>query len=734
MSADLATINSTLLSIKRDTAITAKRLSGKGTSAEEAREGLKQREIKRDSIAKPTAPKAATRKSGGGGVGGFFSGLLAKGIDWLKWFAAIGLGAFFFDEIKKFITAAFKPFKNAVLTWWDGKKADIGKAWEGVLDATGFNALMKGSDKLWNDNVLPFFQWFHPDNNKFTSWFVGAGETLDKWLSDSFLGDEWKSMKNFLLGEEIHGEFGEVGRQGGLLSGAKTYAENIKISLGKFGASLGLIDEEGNITGVGVLAGAGGLATLFTFLGPGKLLKALAYLPFWGVKTLGGLLYNIVGGLGKLVLWTGPKMLGKAALWIGEKGLKGGLGLLTKGFTALSNLVGVKGAFGTALNAAATKLIDWKDGFGKGGMKKGLKAAFTKGSPLLTGLTSMLPALIAALAVAGIVALVIVGLKEWGEKQRQIQAKKDAALPGAKGAGSSIDTSTAVTTKATTSRLNQIAPDVISKTDKTMDDMTTAINRAELNNQITAETAAAARATLEHDKQVQGGTGKRLFFNMQSEVLRRAGQLIKAGVIYHKDGQRAATLQMNKVLEWAKSQGNDPKPVTKAVLAKFGLLFAKAGEQKGSTLMLSRHQGQMDLRKAIADGTFDFSKAMESEGGLTGLFQSAQGLGQHENLMRNVETTRGEDIADGSSQADRGKQAINQATLTQVIKQVRINSDKADLIAQQARTAMTHPGRPGGEANPGNVSVVDRSVNVSNATEFDYQFPAAREIRRFWME
>jgi len=719
--ATLADINSTLKSIKRDTALTAKRLSGKGTSAEEAREGLKERTQARDIIAKPTAPKAPS-KNKGGGIGGFFSGLLAKGIDWLKWFAAIGLGAFFFKEIGDFIKAAFEPWKKAILKWWDEKKVDIGKAWEGVLDATGFNKLMEGSEKLWNDNILPFFEWFYPENNKFIKWFANKGDVLDKWLEDSFLGDEWKSMKNFLLGEKIHGEFGEEGRKGGLLSGAKTYAENIKISLGKFGEALGLIDADGNITGLGVLAGAGGLATLFTFLGPGKLLKAVGELGFWGVKTLGGLFIKLVGGLGKLVLWTGPKMLGQSALWIGEKGLKGGLGLLTGGFTKLSNLVGVKGAFGTALNAAAIKLTDWKDGFGKGGLKKGLKAAFTKGSPLLTGLTSMLPALVAALALAGIVALVIAGIQKWGELQRQKQAKADQALKGAAELGENLDDTTTVISSAAAANIEKNVPefDMTAVAGKTHGQIKTAVNRAVLNKQITPEQADLLRGEVKLDKKQQGGTGKRMFFDMQSEVINRAARLVRAGVLYHKDGQEFATKALNKIREWVKDQGTDPKPITKAVLAKFGLMIAKPGEMKGNKgaqMALARGVGP-EVMKAMMAGTYDFESAIEKFGGLTGLYASSEGLNQFGKLSSTVQSTRAENIADGTSQADRGKQYVNQATASQVFKQLQINTDKADLIAAQARKAFEgaqhHSGARG---DPGAPPVIynDNSSKVSNA-------------------
>ena len=244
MATTLSEINNTLLSIKRDTATTARRLSGKGSSAEEAREGLKQRAVKRDAIAKPTAPKAPAQGKGGGGgsIGSLLQNVFAKGIDWMKWFAIIGLGAYFRKQILAFIKAAFKPFGDALTTWWDGKKADIGNAWEGVLDATGFNAAMKFTTGLWTKHVDPFINWFD-----------GALTRMDQWLTDSFLGDAWGGVKDFFMGEMVGDETGSAGRKGGLFSGVKTYVENIKKSIGQFGEALGLIDADGNITGVGIL-------------------------------------------------------------------------------------------------------------------------------------------------------------------------------------------------------------------------------------------------------------------------------------------------------------------------------------------------------------------------------------------------------------------------------------------------------------------------------------------------
>ena len=532
MATTLSEINNTLLSIKRDTATTARRLSGKGSSAEEAREGLKQRAVKRDAIAKPTAPKAPAqgKGGGGGGIGSLLQNVFAKGIDWMKWFAIIGLGAYFRKQILAFIKAAFKPFGDALTTWWDGKKADIGNAWEGVLDATGFNAAMKFTTGLWTKHVDPFINWFD-----------GALTRMDQWLTDSFLGDAWGGVKDFFMGEMVGDETGSAGRKGGLFSGVKTYVENIKKSIGQFGEALGLIDADGNITGVGILAGAGGLATLFTFLGPAKLLKAVGELGFWGVKSLGGLFIKLVGGLGKLVLWTGPKMLGTAALWIGKAGLKGGLSLLTTGFTALSNLVGVKGAFGTALNAAAVKLTDWKDGFGKGGMKKGLKAAFTKGSPLMTGLVGMLPALVGALAVAGLVSLVVVGLKKWGDKMRGKAAAEDTAA-GDTDAGLALGAAAAKTQgvgKNTADKLE--AQGVTIEKGETIADVGARIDASE---DMTNLQKVEAKELLVEEQKRMGGAGLRIFYNMQQEAIKHLGKMVRQGMLVHKDGPRAANAEL----------------------------------------------------------------------------------------------------------------------------------------------------------------------------------------------
>jgi len=392
--ATLADINSTLLSIKRDTAVTAKRLSGKGSSAEEAREGLKERTKARDIIAKPTAPKAPS-KNKGGGIGGFFSGLLAKGIDWLKWFAAIGLGAFFFKEIKEFITAAFEPWKKAILKWWDEKKDGIGKAWEGVLDASGFNKLMEGSQALWDDNIKPFFEWFYPENNKFIAWFKNAGKSLDNWLNDSFLGDEWKGIKNFLFGEDIHGEFGEKGKKGGIFAGVKEYARNLTSAIGKFGESLGLLDEKGNVTGMGMVAGIGTLATLFTFIGPIKLIKAAftgsAILAKAGIKTVAGAMGWVISSfakLGGLVLG----FVGDAAIW----GAKGATKLAGKGLAAA-----MKGAAAGFLTLA-TKVKD--GGFLQNallGLGQGATALGTKLTPkVVKSAASAVPAVVSTAAPA----------------------------------------------------------------------------------------------------------------------------------------------------------------------------------------------------------------------------------------------------------------------------------------------------------------------------------------------
>jgi hypothetical protein len=283
MATTLSEINNTLLSIKRDTAVTARRLSGKGSSAEEAREGLKERTKKRDAIAKPTAP-AVQKKSGGGGGGG----ILGAAINWAKWFGLAGLAVWFKDEIWEFLRGAFEPFQKDLKAWWDGKKKSIGEAWEGVLEASGFKWLGKQLDDL-GLAMKPF-----------TDWFKSAPGKLDKWLEDSFLGSGYKSMKDMLMGSMGTDELGnETGREGGLFGGITKVFGDATSSLGGYFSGLGTafgkvfdalgITEDGEITKGAAAVGLGALAAAFIVGGP----ISMAIKVFKGIASLAGLMGKV---------------------------------------------------------------------------------------------------------------------------------------------------------------------------------------------------------------------------------------------------------------------------------------------------------------------------------------------------------------------------------------------------------------------------------------------------------
>jgi hypothetical protein len=340
----LADINSTLLSIKRDTAVTAKRLSGQGLSEEKAKEGLHERTKARDAIAKPTAPKAPSKNKGGGIVG--------KGVDWLKWFGVISLAVFFKDKILAFLAAAFEPLKDWVLKWWDNKfLPSLNKLAETVLgkDLMEFffgNAEEKkkrelGLSSFWTElgadlkdlGVTIFGKdlmeyWFGGEGKKgafATGWQtlndfgVTLGNQLDT-LSQDLLGF---SLKDILLGEMgFDTEGKETGRSGGPFEKVSKYFSNVGDGIKEFGIGIGVLDKNGDVT-FGGAVGLGAIgATLLTIVGPAAIITGL-FGAFKSVTT--GLL-----GLGIKGVKLPFKALGLAIT--GAKAATSGIAGAVKGF------------------------------------------------------------------------------------------------------------------------------------------------------------------------------------------------------------------------------------------------------------------------------------------------------------------------------------------------------------------------------------------------------------------
>jgi hypothetical protein len=288
----LDNIRSILGQIKLDTGVIAKALS-KPTSGQTAREGLKPR------ISKPR---------GGKKLSGLTSALssaikksLGKVFDWAKWFGIIGLGLLFKDNILEFIKGAFEPLALMVSDWWTFdvlpalKKLD--KAINPWSDKEG---LFEGAIKVVN-------KWAKELADLFKKW----GNKFEGWMNDLF---DW-SPKNMIFGSPVMEKFtnaegveeerpvknkdGTVQRTGGLMGKGGSmesmgkYFSAVGEGFKQFGVDIGLITEEGSLTGGGIGVLAALTAALLIVPGPafifGALFSALAAITA-GLATAGFLL------------------------------------------------------------------------------------------------------------------------------------------------------------------------------------------------------------------------------------------------------------------------------------------------------------------------------------------------------------------------------------------------------------------------------------------------------------
>ena len=283
--ATLETINSTLVGIKSDSKSMLKFMTSKKTSAANAREGLKPRAT----VAKPAAiAKPATGgKKNLFGIGDLLKGVFGKLFDWGKWFAIIGLGALFWDEIKGFLKGAFGGMADWVAQWWESDfLPGLQKLSKVILGEEFYSWLFGDSEtgekgiftKAWN--VAD--EWAGVIGQKFTEW----GTSFDNWtkemfgfsIADTLLGER-KQVEGFdedgkSTGMEAPGK-GTGEREGGAFSAVANYFDNVGKGIIQFGMDIGVLDSNGDLSlgaGVGLVAISSGILAI---VGPGAIFAAL---------------------------------------------------------------------------------------------------------------------------------------------------------------------------------------------------------------------------------------------------------------------------------------------------------------------------------------------------------------------------------------------------------------------------------------------------------------------------
>ena len=248
--ATLADVNNTLLSIKQDTFLTRRALikEARVTSAETATEGLKER----TAIEKPNMGGGSDKSLGQGLIDAVKSGL-GTAFDWTKWFGLIGLGILFKDQITEFLAGAFAPLKDMVMDWWDNT----------------FMPAVRDLDKAINP--------FSDDKGLFSSiidMVSDFGARIKEKLTA--MGNAFNTMVEDLTGFSIKDMiFGEEGEDGVRTGGIAGYLNKIGEGFKNFGTSIGILDEDGNVS-LGTKLGLGGIAAaLLAIKGPGLIIKGL---------------------------------------------------------------------------------------------------------------------------------------------------------------------------------------------------------------------------------------------------------------------------------------------------------------------------------------------------------------------------------------------------------------------------------------------------------------------------
>lgn len=369
----LADIKNTLVDIRRNTFLTKNALveKSKQTSAEEARQGIKERTAIEKPMAAGATGTAEESKKASKGILDFFKDFSFT--KFLKIFGLLGIGVLFREKIFEFLKGAFQPLANFVSKWW---KEDLLPALQGLGKA------------ILGDKFYEFL--FGKEGEK--GLFSKAADEIGKFYTANI-----KPLFESIAATET-------------FKSLKTYVSGISDGLKQVGVALGIINEDGTVSTAGWLVGAGAFAALFAIKGPFKLLASgfelmgnIALLPFKGAATGIKLLSKMGVGLAGIA-WDGVKA----------------------GFNAIRGMRAAKtaAATGTFADIATGNYGDDTKTKGKGG-------GFFKRLGFPTALGFAKAAIIPLLAI-GAVAAAVFGLKTLYDKEqnRKSQQVADATEGG----------------------------------------------------------------------------------------------------------------------------------------------------------------------------------------------------------------------------------------------------------------------------------------------------------------
>ena len=221
----LADIKNTLLDIRRNTFLTKQTLmeQTRETSAEDAKEGLKER----TAIEKPVAAVAGSTpeesKKASKGILDFFKDFSFT--KFLKIFGLLGIGVLFREKIFEFLKGAFEPLANFVSNWWE---KDMLPALQGLGKA------------ILGDDFYKFL--FGAEGEK--GLFGKAADEIGKFYTANI-----KPLFDSIAATET-------------FKSLKTYVSGVGEGLKKVGVAMGIINEDGTVSTAGWLAGAGAFAAV----------------------------------------------------------------------------------------------------------------------------------------------------------------------------------------------------------------------------------------------------------------------------------------------------------------------------------------------------------------------------------------------------------------------------------------------------------------------------------------
>ena len=433
------------------------------------------------------------------------------------------------------------------------------------------------------------------------------------------------------------------------------YVEGLGKALKGVGVAMGIINDDGTLTSGGVLTGIAAFSAIFAVGGPMALLQT-ALLPIKLITGAFGILASIGKGLAGIA-WTA----------------------VSKGFGAIMSM----GKVG-------------------GGALKGL-GGLLKSPALLGALKGALPVLIPALIVAGAFA----GLSAWAKGMREDQAKKDVVREGADEAGQAVADTQQVGIDYLETEAAQAAG--VKKGD-TLAVAEEKITAAKASGALDEGGAEAAQAELKEEVKRTGGAAIRMMYTMQAESIKKLNDMMRFGMVQHKDGPGGVQPAITMLGEWALSQKDDPQPITKEVLAQFGLTIGKP--KKGEELTAAMNLLSSDLsitdrmkrQNQIMAGEYDVGAEMEKLGGLTGLLTSKEGFGGGSKTLTRIRSTAGE-TQEGDVSAGRGRFVVNQESLQAYIKQKNLESQQKKLRENEGDggaagdTINIAPGASGGGAS-----------------------------------